>query len=213
LACQRADSQGTRTFASGRDGGCHGLTRTARERSSAATVAIACLLALLAAGCAGSEELTCADTVLVDWNNGRLSSAHAPACYRDALEALPEDARLYTTAPEEIMRALRASLAARAPGRESAKKSGHEQGAAATGSASRQLSGRARERRSAPAAAEAETTAAPAPGALTEPTSLPLPVALTATLILVVGAGGVTNSVAKRLRGRRLARRGAPGPL
>jgi hypothetical protein len=187
--------------------------RTARERSSAATAAIACLLALLAAGCAGSEELTCADTVLVDWNNGRLSSAHAPECYRDALEALPEDVRLYTTAPEEIMRALRASLAARAPGRESAKKPGHEQAAAAAGGASRRLSGRLRERRPAPAAAEAETRAAPAPGAVTEPTSLPLPVALTATLILVVGAGGVASSVAKRLRGRRLARRGTPGPL
>lgn len=212
MACQRADSQRTRTFASGRDGGCRGL-RTARERSSAATVAIACLLALLTAGCAGSEELTCADTVLVDWNNGRLSSAHAPECYRDALEALPEDVRLYTTAPEEIIRALRASLASRAPGRESAKKSGHEQAAAPTGRASRRLSGRPRERRTAPAAGEPETTAAPEPGTLGAPTSLPLPVALTATLILVVGAGGVTSSVAKRLRGRRLARRGPPGPL
>jgi hypothetical protein len=168
---------------------------------------------VLAAGCAGSEELTCADTVLVDWNNGRLGSQYASECYRDALEGLPEDARLYTTAPEEIKRALRASIVARAARRESAKKPGHEQAAAATGGASRRLSGRQRESKPAPGGAESETTAAPAPGALTGPTSLPLPVALTATLILVVCAGGATSSVARRLRVRRLATRGAPGPL
>lgn len=192
-----------------RAGGCRRVPRTARGKSSAATVAIVCLLAVLAAGCAGSDELTCADTVFVDWNNGHLGSDYAPECYRDALEALPEDARLYTTAPEEIERALRASLAARAPRRESAKKPVDEQAAAATGRASRRLSGRQRERKPAPAGAEAETAAAPAPGGLTGPTSLPVPVTLAATLILVVCAGGVTRSVARRLR----ARRGAPGPL
>jgi hypothetical protein len=154
--------------------------------------------------------MTCADTVMVDWNNGRLGGQYAPECYRDALEALPEDARLYTTAPEEIKRALRASLAARAPRGESGKNPGRERAGAATGRASRQLSGRQRERKPSRARAEAQATAAPAPEALSAPTSLPLPVALAVTLILVVGAGGVTSSVAKSLRLRRLARRDGP---
>jgi hypothetical protein len=173
-------------------------------------VAIASLLAVLTAGCAGAEAMSCADTVMVDWNNGRLGSQYAPDCYREALATLPEDARIYTTASEEIKRALRASLAARAPLRERAKEPGDEQVTPATGKASRHLSGRQRERAHAPAGDEARRAAAPAPGALTAPTSLPLPVALTVALILVVGAGGVTGSVARRLRARRLARRGPP---
>jgi hypothetical protein len=183
--------------------GRHALST--RTRSSVAAVAIASLLAVVAPACAGSEELTCGDTVLVDWNNGRLGSEYAPECYRDALEDLPEDARVYTTAPEEIKRALRASLVALATRRERATRPGHEPAAAATGRTSRRLSGRQGERKPAPQSADAETTAAPAPEALRGPTSLPLPVALTATLILVACAGGLTSSVARRLRAGRRA--------
>jgi hypothetical protein len=166
-------------------------------------VAIACLPAVVASGCAGSEELTCADIVLVDWNNGRLGSEYAPECYRDALEDLPEDARVYTTAPEEIKRALRASLVASAARRARAKPG--DAPAAATGGGSRRLSGRKGERKPASARVQAETTAAPAPETVRGPTSLPLPVALTATLILVVCAGGLTSLVARRVRVRRRA--------
>jgi hypothetical protein len=173
-----------------------------RRTRPAVAVAIACLLAVAAAGCAGSEELTCGDAVIVDWSDGRLDSEYAPECYRDALETLPEDARLYSAAPEEIRRALRASLVARAPRRDSAREPGHGQ-AAARGGASRQLSGRHREPKPAPGGAEAEATAAP--GALTGLTSLPLPVALTLTLIFVICAGAVTSSAARRLRTRRRA--------
>jgi hypothetical protein len=188
------------------------VASTTRAKAFAATVAIASLLAVVTAGCAGSEEMTCADSILVDWNNGRLGGTYAPECYRDALRALPEDARLYTTAPEEIKRALRVSLAARALRRESGKKARHEQAGAGTNRASRQRSGGQHERKPAPEAGEAEMTAAPAPGAATAPTSLPLPVALTVVLILAVCAGGATSSVARRLRVRR-ARRGASGSL
>jgi hypothetical protein len=153
-----------------------------RTRISVATVALACLSAVLAAGCAGSDELTCADMVLVDWNNGRLGSTHAAGCYRDALDDLPEDARLYTTASEDIKRALRASLAA--PRRER-----HER-PATKGEASRRLSGRQRERTPPSAGAGAET-------------SLPPAVALTVALTLAVGAAGVASSAARRRRVRR----------
>jgi hypothetical protein len=122
--------------------------------------------------------------VLADWNNGRLGSTYEPGCYRDALDDLPEDARVYTTASEDIKRALRASLAARAPRRES-----HEQ-AGTKGKASRRLSGRQRERTPPHTGAGAQT-------------SLPPAVALTVMLTLAVGAAGVASSAARRRRVRR----------
>jgi cobalamin biosynthesis Mg chelatase CobN len=163
--------------------------------------AAGCLLALVAAGCGASEELTCADLVVVDWNNGRLSNKYAPECYRDALETLPEDVRLYTTAPEAIKRALRASITARTPGRESAEKPAPENEAPATGRASRRLSGGQHAHKRA-SSGKTETTAAPAPEPTSGPTSLPWSVALTAALILIVCAGGVTTLAARRLRAR-----------
>ena len=53
----------------------------------------------------------CAAAVLQDWHNGRLGSTYAPACYRQALSTLPEDIRIYSTAENDINRALLASLA------------------------------------------------------------------------------------------------------
>jgi hypothetical protein len=188
------------------------VASTARRKAFAAAVAIAASLAVVTAGCGGSVEVNCADSILVDWNNGRLGSTYAPQCYHDALEALPEDVRIYTSAPEEIMRALRGSLAARALRRESGNKTRREQAAAGTDRPSRQLSGGRRERKPAPQGGEAETTAAPAPGAVTAPTSLPLPILFTVLLILAVSAGGATSFVARRVRVRRV-RRGASGPL
>jgi hypothetical protein len=152
---------------------------------------------VLTAGCSGSEKLSCGDAVMVDWNNGRLGDTYAPECYRDALGAMPEDARLYTTAPEDIKRALRASLAARAPRPESGRNQGRA-GEAAAGEPSRQLSGRQRE-------PKAEATAAPAPGEQSERTSLPWPVAVMVTLILAACVGGATSSVGRRRHLRRRA--------
>jgi hypothetical protein len=162
------------------------------------------VLAALAPACGGTEAIACGDAVLVDWNNGRLDSTQAPQCYRDALEDLPEDARLYTSATEDIKRALRQSLAAQASRRQSETT---PRAAPSAGEPSRQLSGRQRERS---AGGEAATSARPAPGALNAPTRLPLPVVFTVSLVLLVGAGAATGAAARRLRVRRLVGRSVP---
>jgi len=71
------------------------------------------LVALLAAL---SYELTivssaraskpCWKTVVTDWSDGRIEGSYPVSCYRQALHALPEDIRLYSSAVDDIKRAL-----------------------------------------------------------------------------------------------------------
>jgi hypothetical protein len=66
--------------------------------------------ALVFAPTAGAAN--CGTAVLKDWADGRLDRAYPVNCYQDALAAMPEDMRSYTTASEDIKRALLARLRA-----------------------------------------------------------------------------------------------------
>ena len=49
----------------------------------------------------------CAQQVLRDWSDdGMIGGSHDASCYRGALRALPEDVRLYSSATDDIRRAL-----------------------------------------------------------------------------------------------------------
>jgi len=52
----------------------------------------------------------CGTAVLKDWADGRLDRAYPVNCYQHALDAMPEDMRSYTSASEDIKRALLARL-------------------------------------------------------------------------------------------------------
>lgn len=64
--------------------------------------------ALVFAPTAGAAN--CGTAVLKDWADGRLDRAYPVNCYQNALDAMPEDMRSYTTASEDIKRALLARL-------------------------------------------------------------------------------------------------------
>src|ERR687888_2805227 len=70
-------------------------------------VAAAALVAAPAAGAAN-----CGAAVLKDWADGKLDRAYPVKCYQNALAAMPEDMRSYTTAPDDIRRALLARIRA-----------------------------------------------------------------------------------------------------
>ena len=75
------------------------------------------LAGLLAAfACAGgaraSSPTTCADTLLQDWRDGRISGTYSVPCYRAALATLPEDLRIYSSAESDLTRALLARIKA-----------------------------------------------------------------------------------------------------
>ena len=52
----------------------------------------------------------CGTAILRDWSDGKLDRTYPVRCYQDALDAMPEDMRSYTSAPDDIKRALLARL-------------------------------------------------------------------------------------------------------
>jgi hypothetical protein len=55
----------------------------------------------------GSTSAGCAERVLRDWSdNGRVDGLYASSCYVEAIADLPEDVRTYSSATDDISRAL-----------------------------------------------------------------------------------------------------------
>jgi hypothetical protein len=145
----------------------------------------AAVLALAPGGSAAGRD-RCAQGVLQSWHDGRVSERYAPRCYRAALANLPEDMRIYSSAEDDIERALHTRLIAlRTSG------SGHTTGAS---------SGRApaKTRRLLSARAKAGAAA----GAVADPAAsrFPLPVVVAgASAAVLVALAGISR-VARTLR-------------
>jgi cobalamin biosynthesis Mg chelatase CobN len=72
---------------------------------------IAALVALLGAAAPASAAPSCARQVIDDWyEDGRVDRTYPLHCYDDAIEALPPDVRDYSSAKEDIQRALQARM-------------------------------------------------------------------------------------------------------
>ena len=76
-----------------------------RRRLLALAVAALAVLAFAGIASAAPSRGDCAASVLDDWTSGSLGSGYSPECYEQALDALPEDLRAYTTAADDITRA------------------------------------------------------------------------------------------------------------
>ena len=78
-----------------------------------ALFAVAVLAAtVVVAPAPAAAEPGCAKAVVADWrDNGRIDKTYSPKCYRAAVDALPEDVRVYSSAPTDITRALQARVA------------------------------------------------------------------------------------------------------
>jgi hypothetical protein len=67
-------------------------------------------LALVLSGCGGfgqsAAEQACGEAVLADWADGSFDRVYADTCYQAALDVMPEDLRAYSTAKDDISRAL-----------------------------------------------------------------------------------------------------------
>lgn len=82
----------------------------ARRRLTTSFVALATALVFASSAAGGTTSTDCANAVLRDWTKGTLGPGYALGCYDEALDALPEDLRAYTTAADDITRAaIRAS--------------------------------------------------------------------------------------------------------
>ena len=54
----------------------------------------------------GSAATPCWQVLVDDWADGAISNLYPISCYRQALQNMPEDVRLYSNASDEINRAL-----------------------------------------------------------------------------------------------------------
>lgn len=71
---------------------------------------LAGLLLLALPTTARAAPAGCAQTILVDSRDGRIDREYPVACYRTALQRLPEDLRVYGTAEGDIKRALMSAV-------------------------------------------------------------------------------------------------------
>ncbi len=55
---------------------------------------------------AGSAAKPCWQVLVDDWADGAISNLYPISCYRQALQNMPDDVRLYSNASDEINRAL-----------------------------------------------------------------------------------------------------------
>jgi hypothetical protein len=95
------------------------LTKTARRTSSIArATGLLALLALAALALAGpaAAAKSCGKKVVDDWYaDGRVDGTYPFHCYDDAIEILPRDVRDYSSAKEDIERALQARMRGEEP--------------------------------------------------------------------------------------------------
>ena len=67
-------------------------------------------LALLVTTAPAAAAQSCGRKVIDDWWDGRIDGTYALHCYDDAIEILPRDVRDYSSAEDDIKRALQAAL-------------------------------------------------------------------------------------------------------
>ena len=142
------------------------------------------ILALAASSLLGAPTAaaaSCGTAVLKDWADGKLDRAYPVKCYQDALDAMPEDMRSYTTAPDDIRRALLARLRA--------ARTHHGE-----------LRGRSRHVAAAPKATAREALSAA--GVTTRATGIPLPLVVLAAIGVVLLLSGSAAFLSRRLRAR-----------
>jgi hypothetical protein len=76
-----------------------------------ALVLIAALATLLVVAAPAAAAKSCGRAVIDDWyEDGRVDGTYALHCYDDAIDSLPRDVRDYSSAKEDIQRALQARL-------------------------------------------------------------------------------------------------------
>jgi hypothetical protein len=94
-----------------------GAVRTVTPRMLGALLALATVASVVALAAPAGAAQPCWQTVINDWaDNGRVDGRYSIHCYRDALRNLPEDMRAYSSAPDDIERAMRAEMLRQAGG-------------------------------------------------------------------------------------------------
>lgn len=168
------------------------------------------VLASLAAavGAAPARAATpCWKQLLNDWYDGRIEKTYSVHCYRDALKHLPADVQTYSSAHDDILRALQSAIAKK----QQSGPVGDDTPVPPSGGSGSGGSG--------PGSGGGTTTTSTGttggsggrngPGGLADkvgsddPSSVPVPLLVLGGLALLLVAAGGAGLVAKRLQGRK----------
>ena len=184
---------------------------------------LAGLVALLSASPA-SAGAPCWKTLINDWYDGRIDSIYPIHCYRDALKHLPEDVGTYSSARDDITRALQARIAGKGNGPQPSKpKSGkHSAGggvpAKGSGSGGGPTPGTPylnpdRGPSKSPSAGSGSPGRDKGSGPVTvvfkkigpnNPDSVPIPLIVLAAIAMLLLAAGSTGFIVRRIQARRV---------
>jgi hypothetical protein len=170
-----------------------------------AIVVVAALAALLVLAAPAAAAQSCGRAVIDDWyDDGRVDGTYALHCYNDAIDALPRDVRDYSSAKEDIQRALQA------------RKRGEAAPPART-DPSPETPGDPDDPTAPPDGDDTTDTSATPPGddgdggsEATPPvdtesaSSVPIPLLILAGLALLLIAGGSAGYVIRRIQARRV---------
>jgi hypothetical protein len=166
-------------------------------------VAAALFAAVVHAPPPAAAATPCWKALLNDWYDGRIDHAYAVHCYRDALKHLPADVQTYSSAHDDILRALQSAIAKQ-------QKTGQTVGPNSV---------------VAPPTATTTPTSSTTTNAVSEPgnqngkglsglandlnpssaSSLPLPLLVLGALAILLVAAGAAGLIAKRVQARKQA--------
>jgi hypothetical protein len=82
-----------------------------KRAAALGAAAAACASVTFALASPASAEVLCWQSVLNAWTKGTLGSNYPLRCYREAVKHLPADVRGYSSAPDDIQRALIRAIA------------------------------------------------------------------------------------------------------
>jgi hypothetical protein len=98
-------------------------------RAASAVLVLLAVGALVPATASAKEQ--CWQELVDDWSDGAISNLYPIRCYRQALQNMPEDVRLYSSASDDINRALSGRVVSRSLAGSSAKGASHSPAAVA----------------------------------------------------------------------------------
>jgi hypothetical protein len=195
-----------------------------RSVLSTSIVKAALLAALVSAAFAGSAvhaapaqaATPCWKLLLNDWYDGRIDQTYPVHCYKDALKHLPSDVQTYSSAHDDILRALQSAITKQKSEHKNVSNNTlvppEQNGSGGTGSRGSGGSGSGGDGTTTTNSTSTSTTGEPGrndngglAGSVSSdnPSSIPTPLLILGGLALLLVAAGAAGLIAKRVQARR----------
>jgi hypothetical protein len=157
-----------------------------------------------------SAKQPCWRDVVADWyDNGRVDKVYALACYQEAIDNLPEDVETYSSAKDDISRALQQAVRGNRSGGGSGGAT-PEVRPSVPRSKSQPSAGRPTVRADTPKASSGVLTSAVERLGAGDADSIPIPLLVLAGLAFLFLAAGTSGFIARRVQARRVAINATP---